>query len=737
MKASEVIQRYKTGERNFQGVKLRGQSFRGENLSNANFSKADIRGASFSNASLQNTDFSGAIVGRLRHYWIINFVLIICFAITGFIIGFSGLLSISLLPNNIENNVLSIIWPRAMLLFFVLIIYAVIYEFNEIIATMCMILIIAIVIGLVTIGHWIGWPFALIGSFFLFQGWYVLLGKTGTGTGSEFLLIFSILISGIFYFVALIFPLIAIFQGSGSFALAISLILSTAISLITFSTGVLSLAFLFTIALIHIDSKLKIITLFSTIIIAISSALVSVTIGLEVFVFDRFFIFAQVLTGIAISIRISQYTLKGYERFFALLKAAITLNSIGGTSFRTADLTYANFTGVKFRSTNFRNASIKRTRWYKAEGLDKVRGNNKVFANKYIQDNKIQKLVTTCKGEYENLSRMNLHELNFENASFINTDFTDANLNQANLKGANLSQAKLVRAQLDSTDLSQACLTGACIEDWKISNKTNLDKVICDYIYLKAGQQERRPSNPNRNFEPGEFAKLVDETRKTVDLIFSKGVDLKALAYSWKNTQVLNEDTPLAIQSIEDNGDGDVLIKVNVPQNADKDKIKGDFWQGYEFAKETLKEQFDARLLDKDTYIKQLYYSLNQAQEKLGEVPRLMAEQPKFQQNFNAPVYGVAGNVEGNQNIYASQEKQTLAEAAEEIQNLLKQLEQTNPTATVKQQQAYVDAAISPTIKQRCVGALKAGGETAIEEFLDNPYVNVGKAVIKGWLKPE
>ncbi len=81
--------------------------------------------------------------------------------------------------------------------------------------------------------------------------------------------------------------------------------------------------------------------------------------------------------------------------------------------------------------------------------------------------------------------------------------------------------------------------------------------------------------------------------------------------------------------------------------------------------------------------------------------------------------------------------EQTLAQAAEEIQNLLKQLEKTNPTATVEQQQAYVDAAIPPSIKQRCIGALKAGGEVAIEEFLDNPYVNVGKAVVKGWMKPE
>ena len=109
----------------------------------------------------------------------------------------------------------------------------------------------------------------------------------------------------------------------------------------------------------------------------------------------------------------------------------------------------------------------------------------------------------------------------------------------------------------------------------------------------------------------------------------------------------------------------------------------------------------------------------------------------------NANVSGIVGTAQSGshqeftQHNYVPEQKQTLAEAAEEIQNLLKQLEQTNPTATVEQQKAYVDAAISPSIKQRCVGALKAGGETAIEEFLDNPYVNVGKAVVEGWLKPE
>ena len=84
-----------------------------------------------------------------------------------------------------------------------------------------------------------------------------------------------------------------------------------------------------------------------------------------------------------------------------------------------------------------------------------------------------------------------------------------------------------------------------------------------------------------------------------------------------------------------------------------------------------------------------------------------------------------------------SEQKQTLAEAAAEIQRLLKQLEQTNPNITEAEKVAYVNDETTPSFKRRVVGALQAGGEAAIEEFLDNPYVNVGKAVVKGWMKPE
>ena len=105
----------------------------------------------------------------------------------------------------------------------------------------------------------------------------------------------------------------------------------------------------------------------------------------------------------------------------------------------------------------------------------------------------------------------------------------------------------------------------------------------------------------------------------------------------------------------------------------------------------------------------------------------------EVQQNFNASVYGVAGKVEGDQNIFVSEQKQTLAEAAQEIQQLLKQLEASNPMASEGQKAEFVTTAIAPNRRQRFLSALNAGWKEIIKEFLDNSYVNVAIAILEGW----
>lgn len=84
---------------------------------------------------------------------------------------------------------------------------------------------------------------------------------------------------------------------------------------------------------------------------------------------------------------------------------------------------------------------------------------------------------------------------------------------------------------------------------------------------------------------------------------------------------------------------------------------------------------------------------------------------------------------------HITRNSQPLNEAATEIQRLLKQLEETNPATNEAEKIAYINIATKPGLKQRVIAALRSGGETAIEELaLEDKYLNIGKAVLKGWI---
>ena len=125
-----------------------------------------------------------------------------------------------------------------------------------------------------------------------------------------------------------------------------------------------------------------------------------------------------------------------------------------------------------------------------------------------------------------------------------------------------------------------------------------------------------------------------------------------------------------------------------------------------------------------------------------------MSETSKYQNTFHfnqAPGNVNTGDVTnqrdqvGIQHNYAPEQKQNLAEAAKEIQELLDQLSQTYPTTTEAQKQAVVNQAIAcikrdnPTTWQR----LRSAGEAALfetfKEVLDNPFVNVTVAAVQGY----
>jgi DNA-directed RNA polymerase alpha subunit len=100
---------------------------------------------------------------------------------------------------------------------------------------------------------------------------------------------------------------------------------------------------------------------------------------------------------------------------------------------------------------------------------------------------------------------------------------------------------------------------------------------------------------------------------------------------------------------------------------------------------------------------------------------------------------GVAGKVMGDQVITP---KQNLADSASEIQQLLQILNQSYPADIPTDTQAEIEVAVkginkNPQLKERVIGALKAGGIEAIKELADNIYVNVLIAAYDGWKNPQ
>jgi hypothetical protein len=171
-----------------------------------------------------------------------------------------------------------------------------------------------------------------------------------------------------------------------------------------------------------------------------------------------------------------------------------------------------------------------------------------------------------------------------------------AKLRDADLSGANLSRASLEIVNALGADFTGAILTGACIEDWHINSATKLDSVVCEYVYLKNNEQERRPSDPNRIFAPGEFTKLFQKVLETVDLIFADGIDWKAFFQSFQELQQQYFDEGLFIQAIEKKSSGAFVIRLEVDAAVDKAKIEREAKEKYKFAVQAIESKYEARL---------------------------------------------------------------------------------------------------------------------------------------------
>jgi len=346
--------------------------------------------------------------------------------------------------------------------------------------------------------------------------------------------------------------------------------------------------------------------------------------------------------------------------------------NLSGVNFRQANLTRADLTGADLSGaflalTNLTQANLSNAVLYKANlkeailnkcNLDRANLTEAILVSAQMWESSLimaslnqanltgayltkadftdaqlveSLLVATLLGEADlsgaNLSKADLWKASLSKATLTNTNLAKANLaevdlRECNLCNANLTQANLSTALVMGSTFEQATLTGACIQDWNINSTTQLDGVICDYVYLQQRGQERRPSSGS--FASGEFTKLFQKAVETVDLIFRNGIDWQAFLNSFQKLQVKCDSEELSIQALENKNDGAFVIRVNVPFNANKAEIEKYLKQEYELQLRLLEEKYIYQLEAKDEQI-----AIHRQQNaNLTEIVKILANKP-------------------------------------------------------------------------------------------------------------
>ena len=309
---------------------------------------------------------------------------------------------------------------------------------------------------------------------------------------------------------------------------------------------------------------------------------------------------ASVLTGEVVG----WLAVSGNQKYCLIVSLAKTLVAKGGTSFRGANLTDANFTQAILKNTDLRQAILSRTNWFQVQRLEQGR-----TEGTYLENPKIRQLVVSKLGQDENFDRYDLRKLDLQDANLTNASLIGADLSEANLQNADLSKAKLVQTQLYRTNLLGACLTGAYIEDWAISTDTTLQAVRCKYIFMRLPTGDdpdpwRKPDNRDEFFQEGDFADFIAPIIKTLSLYHQQNLDPRQLASSFKSLDLyhyqgidpsaaaialkqLAEQHPeagLEVVALEGRGDEKIRLQAVVTGEADSSQLSAEYFERYRAA---------------------------------------------------------------------------------------------------------------------------------------------------------
>ena len=299
---------------------------------------------------------------------------------------------------------------------------------------------------------------------------------------------------------------------------------------------------------------------------------------------------------------------KGDPKFFVIRSFALTFASWGGTNFHRANLTDTNLQGARLKSCNFYKATLTRANFRHAQKLNRARPGESLLQNWLVLD-----LLVSGQGAGLNLYKADLRGANLAGANLAGANLKQADLSEATLAGANLREVNLREAACVGTDFRGAGLTGACLEAWNIDTNTQVEGVEAQFVFLleqpnARGDRERRPHDPKRDIEPGDFEKYFQQVLDAMQLQIRDGINPEAFRAAFQTLMEKHGITPENITGMEKKG-ADVMLTVEVPANANKAQIEADFHGSYQRQLEASQAriaQLEARLEAKDEIINEV-----------------------------------------------------------------------------------------------------------------------------------
>ena len=706
MKARELLRRYRQGERDFRGVDLSGESLRGMNLtgidlSGANLSETDLRGTNFTRAQLVGTEFAYARTGTPRR-WIVPIMLI------------------ALVP---------LVIVSALLGFVILVLLATLYFPETDPFDLGLSSIASIYFGVVTLI-----TFQVTIFTFYRKGFLAMLGPLTVAVNAAIVLALIGGAIGVGNFDSAV-------AGNGMSAFLAGSFAGALTSFVSFSFIVTNvLVTLIFLASTNVFGRLIVVSNYIFLFIVLCFALVGMNIDypqslIKTFL-TAFSLLLIILVFVIINFKVAHRTLRGDPRDRFLRDVAVSCLSFGGTSFNYANLEDAKFAHAILKGAHFQSITLERTCFHLSKQLHLSRAYSTILSNRIALD----LLVSLKSIKDKSYVGLSLKGAYLENADLADIDLTEADISHATLADADLQRATLTKTQALGTNFTATNLTAACVEAWNIDNTTQLDGAICDHIYLLENQQERRPHTGD--FAPGEFTKLFEEVLNTVDLIFRDGIDWRAFLQTLKDVQVQHEDAALEIQSIENKGDGVIVVRLNADPAADKEQIHFAFTQGYTKALAEAEQKYKAELqAAKINHQEEIIALYRERNADVKEIASLMAQKPitveataiseskEMQGNDNSQNINVGGDFNADNSIVnfgtisgqvTNQINQLGAEQSE-LQGLLQQLQtaiesdtdlsDTDKTDALEQVKKLAEAGKAPEENQsrakRAIGVIK------------------------------